>query len=88
MRVIAIKAGYDGLAVRDPETLEDGAPVVFDMPEGSKGTWFVEVDESGRPLVDLPKKVKDKTIPGAGPKKGSQQLDRPDRNYPQGQSEG
>lgn len=84
MKVIAIKAGYDGLCVRDPEALEDGAPVVFDMPDGSKGSWFVEVDESGRPLEDLPKKKKDKSIPGAGPAKGSQQVDRA---YPKGQAE-
>jgi len=83
MKVLAIKAGYDGLCVRDPETMPHDM-LVFDVPEGSTGSWFVECDEDGRPLEALPKVKKDKTIPGAGPAKGSQ-MKGPDRQFPNGQ---
>lgn len=89
MKCIAIQRGYDGTSVRDPEELDPytKAPAIFEMPDGAKGTWFVECDDEGRPLVELKKTkpVKNKEIPGAGPAKGSQ-LEKPvDRQYPKGQ---
>lgn len=74
MRAIAIKDGHDGLIVRSPDARdEDGKAVVFEMPDGATGTWFVEVDEDGKPVSPLPKKEKaSKVIPGQGPVRGSQ----------------
>jgi hypothetical protein len=39
MRVIATKAGFDGRRLR-------AAGDEFDMPEGSKGSWFVPVQKA------------------------------------------
>lgn len=73
MRVIAIKPGYDGLQFRDPGHFEDGRPVVFEMPDGAPGSWFVPVDDEGKPLAVIKQEPKRKgEVPGAGPKKGSQ----------------
>lgn len=74
MRVIAIDRGYDGLCVREPDAVDalTGGPVVFDMPDGAEGGWFVEADEDGKPLVERPKVAKSRDVPGAGPKPGSQ----------------
>lgn len=74
MRVIAIEVGYDGLCVRHPDAMDTltGAPMVFDMPDGAKGSWFVEADEDGKPLVERAKVRKSADVPGAGPKPGSQ----------------
>lgn len=79
MRVIAIKAGYDGRRFRDPEALEDGRPVVFEMPDLRPGqkpaSWYVEVDEEGNPLKAVPKKPKAQgqpAVPGQGPAKGAE----------------
>jgi hypothetical protein len=75
MRVIATDRGYDGLCLREPDAQEDGHPAVFDMPDGSKGKWFVEADENGVPLKPIEKAKPNKTVPGAGPAKGSQVKD-------------
>jgi hypothetical protein len=55
MRVVANKVGFDGRKIRQPGE-------EFDMPEGSKGSWFApaqkaeskktkEVAETGKDLV-------------------------------------
>lgn len=36
MKVIATKKGFDGKALREPGD-------VFDMPDGTKGSWFEPV---------------------------------------------
>lgn len=73
MRVIAIDRGYDGLCVREPDAIDTltGNPLVFDMPDGAKGSWFVEADEDGKPLVERAKVRKSTDVPGAGPKPGA-----------------
>jgi hypothetical protein len=81
---MAIKAGYDGFRVRDPETMS-GEDLIFEMPDGMTATWFVEVDENDKPIKAIPKEKKDKRIPGAGPAKGSQMIAEPDRSFPNGQ---
>lgn len=79
MRVIAIKPGYDGRRYRDPDALEGGRPVVFEMPDPKPGerpgSWFVEVDENGDPKKAIPRKPKaqgQQSVPGQGPAKGSE----------------
>lgn len=76
MRVIAIKEGYDGVQFRDPAARnEDGQPVVFEMPDGQRSSWFVEVDDEGKPLTPIkkePKKRGREGIPGQGPERGAQ----------------
>lgn len=65
MLVIAIERGYDGTVIREP-----GGPA-FEMPDGTKGSWFVLCDDDGKPLKPLAPKVKrGHEIPGAGPKPG------------------
>ncbi len=51
MRVIAKKTGFDGRKIRQPGE-------EFDMPEGSKGSWFVPAQK-----VES-KKVKETAEPG------------------------
>lgn len=73
MRCIALEEGYDGICVRRPDAVdEDKNPVVFDMPDGSEAddgsSWFTEVNEDGKPVKALAKKVK-RGVPGAGPSK-------------------
>lgn len=41
MKVIATKVGFDGKRVRQPGD-------EFDMPEGSKGSWFVPADDKAK----------------------------------------
>ena len=42
MKFIATKRGYDGFKV-----IEEGEE--FEMPEGSKGSWFTPVDAAPKP---------------------------------------
>ena len=64
MRALAIERGYDGAVLREPGDS-------FEMPDGSRGSWFVECDEDGNPLKPLePKKRRGHAVPGAGPKPG------------------
>ena len=51
MRVIATKPGFDGRKVRQPGE-------EFDMPEGSKGSWFAQVQKTES------KKAKETAEPG------------------------
>lgn len=50
MKVIATKQGWDGKAIRNPGD-------EFDMPDGSKASWFANVD---KPKADKPKADKQK----------------------------
>ncbi len=66
MRVIATGKGYDGLNVR-----EEGDE--FEMPEGAKGSWFIPLDEDGKPEkpakaekpAKVGKQIKNVTLAGA-----------------------
>lgn len=73
MLVIAIERGYDGEVVREPGAVHsNGQPVIFKMPDEAKGSWFVQCDETGKPLKPIPSKIKrGHEVPGAGPKPGS-----------------
>jgi len=53
MRVIATKEGHDGVVIRRPGD-------EFDMPDGSKGSWF-------EPVPAEPKPKKAKAAPEAPP---------------------
>lgn len=48
MRVIATAVGYDGICVRQPGE-------EFDMPDGSKGSWFATVKPGKKPKPEEPK---------------------------------
>lgn len=76
MRVIAVEQGYDGLMVRSPDAFDaEGKPIVFEMPDGATGKWFVPVDENDKPVAPIKAKAKAKhgdPVPGQGPKRGSQ----------------
>lgn len=50
MKVIAIATGFDGRQLREIDS-------VFEMPEGSKGTWFVPYEEE-EPVKQKPSKAK------------------------------
>ena len=50
MQVIATATGYDGQVIRKAEE-------EFEMPEGSKGSWFkptVPAPKPGKPKADKP----------------------------------
>ena len=49
MRVKANALGFDGTDLRQPGDL-------FDMPDGTEGSWFDEVDANDNPLPKKPKK--------------------------------
>lgn len=56
MRVIAIQPGYDNVTLRKPGE-------VFEMPDGSKGSWFKPEPKAVEDHKDHPEKVKPKYKP-------------------------
>lgn len=63
MLCVALKPGFDGQWARaphhriraphpvDPKAAPIERPEVFDMPDGSSGSWFVAADDAGRPTA-------------------------------------